>query len=90
MKYRVEVPGPTSGRYVNRSLGLTAHVGWGPDRLRPLDASPGAIEFECHVPHRDELVGVIDGDCFTLLLVEWNSTGSRDVKHELIPTRLED
>lgn len=90
MRYRVEVPGPTSARYVKRSLDLLLQSTWGGDRSRPLDASPGVLEFECATPHIGEMGGRIDADFFTVELVEQNGTGSRRLSHCLTPIRLED
>jgi hypothetical protein len=90
MKYRVEVPGPTSDRYVKRTLTLMAEGGWGWGYSTDLPAEPGLLEFDSSVPHFSEMVGVMDAPCFSLHLVEQNSTQSRTNTIELTPVRLDE
>ena len=87
MKYRVEVPQPTSARYVRRSLYLTVSGGFsGRGDCQHLDPTPGVLEFEVPDDIKPEIdQHALDGHSFTLELVESNATGSRENRITLTP-----
>jgi hypothetical protein len=87
MKYRVQVPAPSSARYVQRNLYLHVSGGFtGHGDCQQLDPAPGVLEFEVPddiPPEIDQ--HALDGQSFTLELVESNSTGSRQNRIPLVP-----